>query len=149
MSLDIRYLCVIFSHRSLIYCSLISLFQPSPSLLHPSVLLYFPAFHSCTRCLPPYPWCLLIATVHTRASLNVLAFMSCLSWQGRSTRYCKLIRLSPPPFVRVCEVNYYYISPLSDSRPPPPPPESFFGSLYLVLVILMASAWLNTGLRAD
>lgn len=150
LSLDIS---VIFSHHSFSLPSIV-LSHPSlsPSFV-PSVPPLFPLSPSHTISLPLCPWCLLIAKVHTRASLNVLAFMSCLCCEGRSSRYCKLIRLSPPPFVRVCEVSYYYISPLSDSCPHPPPPLPPLGVFHwfcLFLVILrMASAWLNTGLRAD
>lgn len=130
--------------------SLIPLFHPLSFLLFRLSSLSPPHTQSAS---PLCPWCLLIAKVHTRASLNVLAFMSCLCCEGRSSRYCKLIRLSPPPFVRVCEVSYYYISPLSDSCPHPPPPLPPLGVFHwfcLFLVILrMASAWLNTGLRAD
>lgn len=126
---------------------------PSPlSALHPPALRHLRVFlltHTHTLGLLPCPWCLLIARVHTRASLNALAFMSCLCWRGRGAQYCKLIRLPAPPFVGVCEVNYHYISPLSNSWPHPPVPSlAFVHSLFLVTA-RTASAWLNTGLGPD
>ena len=67
--------------------------------------------------------------------------MSCLCCQGRSPRYCKLIRLSPPPFVRVCEVNYYYISPLSHPCPRPSLPSPPLLSLPFARSVSFLSFW--------
>jgi len=75
--------------------------------------------------------------------------MSCLCCEVHSPRYCKLIRFSPPPFVRVCEVNYFNISPLSDSCPHPSPfPFSFTLSFSCLSEdgISMAKHWFESSL---
>lgn len=49
--------------------------------------------------------------------------MCLLSCAGLCWRYCKLIRLSSPPFVKVYEVIYYCIAPSPNGGPPRLPPE--------------------------
>lgn len=143
-------ICVIFSHHPSIVLSHppFTTFPHRPFLLSSLTSLSFTHTHSASAPAPDVYWLPEFIQEH-----HLMCLLSCPAFVGRAAAHnIANWSVSLPPFVRVCEVNYYYISPLSNSWPCPPPSTirilSCSYSLFLV-ILRMASAWLNTGLRPD
>lgn len=111
----IRYLCVIFSHHPSIVLSHppFTTFPHRPFLLFSLTSLSFTCTHSASAPAPDVYWLPEFIQEH-----HLMCLLSCPAFVGRAAEHnIANWSVSLPPFVRVCEVNYYYISPLSNSWP--------------------------------